>query len=55
MFVAIHRKNYLERILIFIGTLNCFVHRKKDFSLKNCNAFFLFNIKDDKYHFKDFL
>lgn len=36
------------KILIFIGTLNCFVNRKKDFLLKNCNVFFLFNIKVDK-------
>lgn len=27
------------KILIFI-TLNCFVNRKKDFLLKNCNVFF---------------
>lgn len=28
------------KILIFIGTLNYFVNRKKDFLLKNCNVFF---------------
>lgn len=28
------------KILIFIRTLNCFVNRKKDFLLKNCNVFF---------------
>lgn len=36
------------KILIFIGILNCFVNSKKDFLLKNCNVFFLFNIKVDK-------